>query len=298
MRSLSIKLVRHLTVIILLSVCAAAFAGCGFLLDGIEEGDAEYFVTSTLDEFFDSGCSTDLNSMADKAYDMSEINDEQLELFRYSLRNVSYEVVSTKIKDERDTAVCIVEFTGIPRALDLDKTPVTVEDYKKAIDGLKKTRERITFRLVKDESGSWMFSDLNDFYDSLLRPYDGLEYLNDKGVPAHISDDYLKPYIVDNMWYDPLLGNPVKDLSISKPSALINVFCFSRKMTVDITAKLYRGTTEIAAMDVALDDDIMVKFDFDAMIYTQNEYFRDGRYHVELYAGDVRLAESSEITVR
>ena len=51
-------------------------------------------------------------------------------------------------------------------------------------------------------------------------------------------------------------------------------------------------------MDVALNDDIMVKFDFDAKVYTQNEYFRDGRYHVELYSGDVKLAESSEITVR
>ncbi len=298
MRSLSIESVRHLTVIILLIVCAAAIAGCGFILDGIGEGDAEYFVTSTLDDFFASGCSTDLNSSCDKRYDLSDITDEQMELFRYSLRKVSYEVVNTRIKEGRDTAACVVEFTGIPRALDLDKTPVTVEEYKKAIDGLKRTRERITFRLVKDEYDSWMFSDLNDFYDSLLRPYDGLEYLNDKGVPSHISDDYLKPYIVDNMWYDPLLGNPVKDLSLNKPSALINVFCFSQKMTVDITAKLYRGTAEIAAMDVALNDDIMVKFDFDAKVYMQNEYFRDGRYHVELYSGDVKLAESSEITVR
>jgi len=67
---------------------------------------------------------------------------------------------------------------------------------------------------------------------------------------------------------------------------------------LDITAKLYKGNTEIASMDVALKDVIMVKLDFDAMVCIKDECFRDGSYHVELYSGDVKLARSSEITVR
>ena len=289
---------KRLIISILIIVHALSFAGCGLFFDDYGPEGMDAFVTTNLDRFFSSGCETDLNSLCSRKYDVSGIPDEQMELFRYSLRGCLYEIIDSRIREGNDSGVCIVDFVKVPRAIDLKIRKASAEDYKKAIDRLDKESVRVTFRLTKDVYGDWMFDELDDFYDSFLRAYDGLEYLDDKGIPVYITEDYLTPFLVESVWYDPLMNNPLKGNSLEKPVALVNVFCFNQKLTVSLTAKLFRGKDEVAEFDVAVDDDIMLKCDFDAGVYTKSEYFREGVYHVELYSGDIKVASSPDIKVR
>ena len=271
--------------------------GCGTLLDTRAVNRIEYFVEDSLYEFFDSRCTYDLNELCEDRYDTSEILDEQMELFRYAMSNGDFEIIDTTVKSNRQSGKCVVEFKSIPKVEDLITEAGSVDEYKEAIDMLDTVKIKISLKVVQDDQEQWRFANLDEFYDTFLKPYGKLRFIEEKVEPVNVDDGFFDSVYVDNVWYDPLLGNPLKGDSTGTQPALVNAIYFNKPVSMEVTAKLYKDDREIASKDYHVVDSVRLKLDFDAVTDANMNEFGRGSYRIELYSGDSKLAETTVLKV-
>ena len=152
-------------IIALLSLCLLVnITGCDELMDSFTIEDIEVFVNESFTQFLSNPSQTDLNSLSRKKYETS-LSDEQLDVFYYSLRHVSFEITGTEVGSSRESGKCTVEFLNVPDISRLDQTAGTFDELKASIDKLDTTTVKIKFKLVQD-GGQWLFKDISDFWDA------------------------------------------------------------------------------------------------------------------------------------
>ena len=283
-----------LTVCLLLSV-----TGCGFIMDQIETSKIEAMVSESLEQFFGSKGSYDLNSHAKKKYDLSDLIEEQKALESYAVSKCSgFEIKETKVNDGRESAQCTVEFYKVPDLSAIDILIATSDEYEDEIDSLKKKTVKISFKLVKNKNGDWIYADLNKFFDTFAAPIKDLCILDEEGKPLNVTAAYIDAFYQESVWYDPLMGNPAEGDTLVSPVALVNYFYFKQPMVLSLTAVLMKDDDEVSRLEVNVNNSVVAKCDFDAGLTVGSSSFEAGSYTVVLMSGDITIAESGVIRVR
>ena len=284
-------------IIALLSLCLLVnITGCDELMDSFTIEDIEVFVNESFTQFLSNPSQTDLNSLSRKKYETS-LSDEQLDVFYYSLKHVSFEITGTEVGSSRESGKCTVEFLNVPDISRLDQTAGTFDELKASIDKLDTTTVKIKFKLVKD-GGQWLFKDISDFWDEFLPLYEEICVLEKDGNPANITPEYVASFLVESVWYDPIYANPLTKNTIETPTALINVLYFNKPMNLDLSYKLFFGGEKIYSGDITVINRVVAEVQLDSMVVTGNSKYQQGEYKIEYYIGEEMIAESPVIVVK
>ena len=111
-----------------------------------------------------------------------------------------------------------------------------------------------------------------------------------------------KPYsefVVDPIWYDPMLAIPLNSDSISDPIALQCAFYFNTPVNLKLKADLKDANGKvIASRDIDINNSVIAIADFSCE-YVGVDRFAQGNYTVELiYDGEVFAKTDDPLTVR
>ena len=202
---------------------------------------------------------TVLKEQSQKKVKQEKLTSEQKKMMLGFLSDNTFTIKSVEIGEGRKEAVVEIVFDKVKLLkFSGDNYAVgTSRELQKMIDGMKSKRRTYELKLVKDGK-DWIFEDLSDLYDDMIRPYTVLSFLDDDGEAINRNDEYFRWYsdvivlgdYVDAYWYDPLSGNPMTSGDITDPQALQAVFYFDRPMDLDLVAMLRRDGKDIAALNV------------------------------------------------
>ena len=289
---------KRISTTALVFVLMLQLTGCSAFLDSLASQAITRFLDSVLSELIISEGELDLNIYSDRRYDMSEVLDQQKELYKMMFGGVMYELHDPEIFDGRDGGKCKVTFRNVPDPSAIDIKKGTLNDYKAALRKTDEIKVNVVFNVVRDENGDWIFADLDNFYKAFLEPFGQFCFLDDDNNPVNITKEYAESLVVGNAWYDPDMGNPMKDAYILEPVTLINVFYFGQPVTMELTAKLFRDGKEVREMTVKVECDTTAMFDFYAGGGENAGTMQAGKYNVELYYDGEKIAESDVLTVK
>ncbi len=292
------RMLNKISTTALILVLMLQLAGCGSFLDSLASQGITRFLDTVLGELIQSGGKADLNSYSDRRYDMSNVLDQQKELYQMMFNGVMFEIHEPDVYNNRDEGKCKVTFRNVPDVASTGLEKGTLDDYKAALRKSDKTRVNVVFNVVRDSDGDWIFADLDDFYREFLEPFGQFCFLDEDNNPLNITAEYVRSVVVDSVWYDPEMGNPLEGLFIKEPVTLINVFYFEQPVTLELTAKLFRDNREIREMEVKVDNGTTAMFDFYGGGGENAGTMQPGKYHVELYYDGEKIEGSDVLTVK
>ena len=292
------RLLRSILCIAVICSMAISATGCDAIMEKIAIGKVESMVEESFGGFFESKGKNDLDKYAVTAYDKSEYIDEQLELFRFGLNKAHYELVETTLKDSHEQGKCKIKITKAAKYDDFDLWIGTMDEYKEAVKALGTKAYTITLKVEKTDDDDWKFSDLTPFYDLFLQPMADRCFIDDDGAPINITPKYIESFMVESVWYDPIMSNPLEDDYLVEPKALVNVVYFNRQIDMTLTAKLYRDDDLVTELTCEVNSRNIAEYDFDAVYALGKDHFEAGRYHIKFYVDDRFLVESPDIMVR
>ncbi|MBR2522820.1 MAG: hypothetical protein IKE53_00070 [Clostridiales bacterium] len=286
------------TISVLLILCSVfMFSGCGAIMDSFTTRGVESFVTETFTSYIDSQGTTDLASYSKKDCDVPELTDEQQSIFSDVISRTSFEIGSTKIKEGRKQATCQVSFKKVADLSTLDSWVGTYDDISEAVSSVKKKTVKITFKIIK-KNDKWMFDDLSEFFGKVVSGYEDLCFLDDEGNPINITPHYIESFMVDSVWYDPVMDNPLDADMTFHAEQLVNVLYFDHPISYQFTAQLYSGRNMLAEKEVTVDDSVVARLAFDSMLYTNSQLFEPGEYYIKVMVGSNELYETDPVIVR
>ncbi|SCW26406.1 hypothetical protein SAMN02910456_00065 [Ruminococcaceae bacterium YRB3002] len=292
------NLITRISAILLTAVMAVSAAGCDSILESMAVNKIESMVNDTFSEFFDGGCKADLNSSAADPYDVSEYIQEQMDLYRYGLSKAKFKLLETTVKQNRESGKCKIKFSKVPDYDSLDLWIATAGDYEEAISGCKTKSYTVTLKVTLNDNGDWVFQDLTPFFDLFLAPFADRCILDDDGKPVNITSRYVESFLVESVWYDPMMSNPLKDNVRVAPDTLTNVVYFNECMNMPLTAKLYKDNDQLCEKTVELADRNFASFSFYSEMDMGSKLFGPGSYRIKFYMDDRLLTESPDIVVR
>ena len=292
-RNISVKFIS-----LILVLCSAfALTGCGSIMDSFAVKDVEEFVNESFTSFFDSQGTYDLSASAKNDCDVPDLTDEQQELFAEALSQTSFEIISTKIKEGRKQATCQVSFKKVADLSDFDTWVGDRGEISDALKSVSRKTVKITFKIVK-KNDKWMFNDISEFYEKIMSGYDGICFLDDEGNPINITPHYIESFMVDSVWYDPVMDNPLDADMTFHAEQLVNVLYFDHPISFQFTAKLYSGHDLLAEKEITVDDSVVARMSFDSLRDTNSQLFETGEYHIRVMVGENELYETDTLIVR
>lgn len=292
------SMIRKISATLLVFVMMLQFTGCGTFLDSLASQGITRFIDQVMDELIRSEGKLDLNIYSDRQYNMTDVLDERRELYEMMFSGVMYETGEPKVSADRNEGKCKVTFRNVPDLSSISLKQGTLNDYKAELRKAEETKVNVTFNVIRDEYGDWMFADLDDFFRRFLEPSEGFCFMDDDDRPINITADYVKSSVVDSVWYDPLMGNPMTESYLLSPVTLINVIYFDQPVDLTLTARLMKDNTEVREIVTDVISDTAVMFDFYSGGGENAAVVKPGRYHVELYYEGEKVYESGNLIVK
>jgi len=269
---------KYLSIVLSAAVMFTA-AGCSDFLESIASRKA-------LSDF--EPVVADFMSNPTDYVEVDSLNEDQLALAMDGFADVSYTIdEEVDLNSDRDEAQVVVTFENVRI---LDNIPVgTVDEVNSYIDDSDTDDVELTFTLVRDES-SWEVDEYPDFYEVFFEPYSHISYIDENGMPTAFNQEFFDECVVDAVYYDPVMGNPLDRANISGPVAIEMVVYFDRLMYLPFTAELIKNGDVIQTVEVDCDGLSIANCDFSGQTYSA------GTYTVNLYY-DEGVVATADITV-
>ncbi len=272
--------------LVLVASMILPLTGCSNLLKKLAGKDASKVLTATLDDFYNDPASW-LESNSD-SIEMPQITEAGMQLALEQIGNTSYELMEPKVNNNRDEAKITVKFSGVHI---LENVPMGTEDEVRDFIADSDTDDvEIQFVLSK-KNKDWKITDMTGISEVFITPYASIAFVDENGMPTSFYQPFFDEVVVDTVWYDPVMGNPLNGRSMSQEEAIEAVVYFNTPMYLTFTANLYKNDELIQSIEVPVNGLTVANCDF------WGERYTNGSYTCELvYDGGV-VATSEALSV-
>lgn len=272
--------------VLILASMALSSTGCSKILEKFAAREAEGVLTEALDAFY----SDPVNGVSkyDDTFEIPALIEESLAFAIAGVNASTYEIGEPTFNSNRTTAKIPVTFNDV---LEVEDIPMGTEDeVSEELGACDKNDIEITF-VLKNKKGDWTIEDMSELIDVFFTPYESLVFVDENGMPTNFYQPFFDECLVDSVWYDPLMSNPLEGNSLRSPEALVAVFYFDRPMYMTFTANLMKSGEVVQTIDVVVDGGTTAYCEF-----WGNQY-SSGSYSIELVYSDGVAASTDALTV-
>ena len=272
--------------VLILASMALSSTGCSKILEKFAAREAEGVLTEALDAFY----SDPVNGVSefDDTFEVPDLLEESLNFALEGISASTYEIGEPSFNGNRTTAKIPVTFNDV---LEVEDIPMgTVDEVTDELGACDKNDIEITF-VLKNKKGDWTIEDMSELIDVFFTPYESIVYVDENGMPTNYYQPFFDECLVDAVWYDPLMSNPLDNNSLRSPEALVAVFYFDRPMYMSFTANLLKSGEVVQTIDVVVDGGTTAYCEFWGSRYT------NGSYSIELVFADGVVATTDTLTV-
>ena len=285
--------------VLLLASMAVSSSGCSKILEKfeakaeIEEAkaavkEAEAILTEALDAFY----SDPVNGLSeyDDSFGIPDMIEESLAFAIEGVSASTYELGEPSFNSNRTTAKIPVTFNDVLEVEDIAMG--TEDEVSDALGNCDRNDVEITF-VLKNKKGDWIIEDMSELIDVFFTPYESIVFVDENGMPTSYYQPFFDECLVDSVWYEPIMSNPLDGSSLHAPSALLAVFYFDRPMYMTFTVNLLKSGDVVDTIEVVVDGGTTAYCEF----WQNGTVYTNGSYTIELTYGDSVVATTDSLTV-
>ena len=234
--------------VLLLASMAVSSSGCSKILEKFAAKEAEAVLTEALDAFY----SDPVNGLSeyDDSFDIPDMIEESLAFAIEGVSASTYELGEPSFNSNRTTAKIPVTFNGVLEVEDIAMG--TEDEVSDALGNCDRNDVEITF-VLKNKKGDWIIEDMSELIDVFFTPYESIVFVDENGMPTSYYQPFFDECLVDSVWYEPIMSNPLDGSSLHAPSALLAVFYFDRPMYMTFTVNLLKSGDVVDTIEVVVD---------------------------------------------
>ena len=274
--------------VLLLASMAVSSSGCSKILEKFAAKEAEAVLTEALDAFY----SDPVNGLSeyDDSFDIPDMIEESLAFAIEGVSASTYELGEPSFNSNRTTAKIPVTFNGVLEVEDIAMG--TEDEVSDALGNCDRNDVEITF-VLKNKKGDWIIEDMSELIDVFFTPYESIVFVDENGMPTSYYQPFFDECLVDSVWYEPIMSNPLDGSSLHAPSALLAVFYFDRPMYMTFTVNLLKSGDVVDTIEVVVDGGTTAYCEF----WQNGTVYTNGSYTIELTYGDSVVATTDSLTV-
>ena len=274
--------------VLLLASMAVSSSGCSKILEKFAAKEAEAVLTEALDAFY----SDPVNGLSeyDDSFDIPDMLEESLAFAIEGVSSSTYELGEPSFNSNRTTAEIPVTFNDVLEVEDIAMG--TEDEVSDALGDCDRNDVEITF-VLKNKKGDWIIEDMSELIDVFFTPYESIVFVDENGMPTSYYQPFFDECLVDSVWYEPIMSNPLDGSSLHAPSALLAVFYFDRPMYMTFTVNLLKSGDVVDTIEVVVDGGTTAYCQF----WQNGTVYTNGSYTIELTYGDSVVATTESLTV-
>ena len=274
--------------VLLLASMAVSSSGCSKILEKFAAKEAEAVLTEALDAFY----SDPVNGLSeyDDSFDIPDMIEESLAFAIEGVSASTYELGEPSFNSNRTTAEIPVTFNDVLEVEDIAMG--TEDEISDALGNCDRNDVEITF-VLKNKKGDWIIEDMSELIDVFFTPYESIVFVDENGMPTSYYQPFFDECLVDSVWYEPIMSNPLDGSSLHAPSALLAVFYFDRPMYMTFTVNLLKSGDVVDTIEVVVDGGTTAYCQF----WQNGTVYTNGSYTIELTYGDSVVATTESLTV-
>ena len=274
--------------VLLLASMAVSSSGCSKILEKFAAKEAEAVLTEALDAFY----SDPVNGLSeyDDSFDIPDMIEESLAFAIEGVSASTYELGEPSFNSNRTTAEIPVTFNDVLEVEDIAMG--TEDEVSDALGDCDRNDVEITF-VLKNKKGDWIIEDMSELIDVFFTPYESIVFVDENGMPTSYYQPFFDECLVDSVWYEPIMSNPLDGSSLHAPSALLAVFYFDRPMYMTFTVNLLKSGDVVDTIEVVVDGGTTAYCEF----WQNGTVYTNGSYTIELTYGDSVVATTDSLTV-
>lgn len=274
--------------VLLLASMAVSSSGCSKILEKFAAKEAEAVLTEALDAFY----SDPVNGLSeyDDSFDIPDMIEESLAFAIEGVSASTYELGEPSFNSNRTTAKIPVTFNDVLEVEDIAMG--TEDEVSDALGNCDRNDVEITF-VLKNKKGDWIIEDMTELIDVFFTPYESIVFVDENGMPTSYYQPFFDECLVDSVWYEPIMSNPLDGSSLHAPSALLAVFYFDRPMYMTFTVNLLKSGDVVDTIEVVVDGGTTAYCEF----WQNGTVYTNGSYTIELTYGDSVVATTDSLTV-
>ncbi len=274
--------------VLLLASMAVSSSGCSKILEKFAAKEAEAVLTEALDAFY----SDPVNGLSeyDDSFDIPDMIEESLAFAIEGVSASTYELGEPSFNSNRTTAKIPVTFNDVLEVEDIAMG--TEDEVSDALGNCDRNDVEITF-VLKNKKGDWIIEDMSELIDVFFTPYESIVFVDENGMPTSYYQPFFDECLVDSVWYEPIMSNPLDGSSLHAPSALLAVFYFDRPMYMTFTVNLLKSGDVVDTIEVVVDGGTTAYCEF----WQNGTVYTNGSYTIELTYGDSVVATTDSLTV-
>lgn len=274
--------------VLLLASMAVSSSGCSKILEKFAAKEAEAVLTEALDAFY----SDPVNGLSeyDDSFDIPDMIEESLAFAIEGVSASTYELGEPSFNSNRTTAKIPVTFNDVLEVEDIAMG--TEDEVSDALGNCDRNDVEITF-VLKNKKGDWIIEDMSELIDVFFTPYESIVFVDENGMPTSYYQPFFDECLVDSVWYEPIMSNPLDGSSLHAPSALLAVFYFDRPMYMTFTVNLLKSGDVVDTIEVVVDGGTTAYCEF----WQNGTVYTNGSYTIELTYGESVVATTDSLTV-
>ncbi len=274
--------------VLLLASMAVSSSGCSKILEKFAAKEAEAVLTEALDAFY----SDPVNGLSeyDDSFEIPDMLEESLAFAIEGVSSSTYELGEPSFNSNRTTAEIPVTFNDVLEVEDIAMG--TEDEVSDALGDCDRNDVEITF-VLKNKKGDWIIEDMSELIDVFFTPYESIVFVDENGMPTSYYQPFFDECLVDSVWYEPIMSNPLDGSSLHAPSALLAVFYFDRPMYMTFTVNLLKSGDVVDTIEVVVDGGTTAYCEF----WQNGTVYTNGSYTIELTYGDSVVATTESLTV-
>lgn len=274
--------------VLLLASMAVSSSGCSKILEKFAAKEAEAVLTEALDAFY----SDPVNGLSehDDSFEIPDMLEESLAFAIEGVSSSTYELGEPSFNSNRTTAEIPVTFNDVLEVEDIAMG--TEDEVSDALGDCDRNDVEITF-VLKNKKGDWIIEDMSELIDVFFTPYESIVFVDENGMPTSYYQPFFDECLVDSVWYEPIMSNPLDGSSLHAPSALLAVFYFDRPMYMTFTVNLLKSGDVVDTIEVVVDGGTTAYCEF----WQNGTVYTNGSYTIELTYGDSVVATTDSLTV-
>lgn len=274
--------------VLLLASMAVSSSGCSKILEKFAAKEAEAVLTEALDAFY----SDPVNGLSeyDDSFEIPDMLEESLAFAIEGVSSSTYELGEPSFNSNRTTAKIPVTFNDVLEVEDIAMG--TEDEVSDALGDCDRNDVEITF-VLKNKKGDWIIEDMSELIDVFFTPYESIVFVDENGMPTSYYQPFFDECLVDSVWYEPIMSNPLDGSSLHAPSALLAVFYFDRPMYMTFTVNLLKSGDVVDTIEVVVDGGTTAYCEF----WQNGTVYTNGSYTIELTYGDSVVATTDSLTV-
>ncbi|MBR5387466.1 MAG: hypothetical protein IK142_07795 [Clostridiales bacterium] len=274
--------------VLLLASMALSSSGCSKILEKFAAKEAEAVLTEALDAFY----SDPVNGLSeyDDSFEIPDMLEESLAFAIEGVSSSTYELGEPSFNSNRTTAKIPVTFNDVLEVEDISMG--TEEEISEALGDCDRNDVEITI-VLKNKKGDWIIEDMSELIDVFFTPYESIVFIDENGMPTSYYQPFFDECLVDSVWYEPIMSNPLDGSSLHAPSALLAVFYFDRPMYMTFTVNLLKSGDVVDTIEVVVDGGTTAYCEF----WQNGTVYTNGSYTIELTFGDSVVSTTDALTV-